>query len=100
MGGVSLDREIRSIVGRFGDDPGASLRSINSDALDILNVRDTWGKKVLQSSAPDRRDDAGNTRETNLHFAWQVTGNTDYLNQVLCLADRNCGQSGVYQSGG
>ena len=45
----------------FGDDPAASLRSINSDALDMLNVRDTWGKKVLQSSAPDRRDDSGNT---------------------------------------
>jgi len=39
-------------------------------------------KKVLQSSAPDRRDDAGNTRETNLQLSWQVTGNTDYLNQV------------------
>ncbi len=30
----------------FGDDPVASLHEINSDALDILNVRDTWGKKV------------------------------------------------------
>ena len=66
----------------FGDDPVGSLRSINSDALDILNVRDTWGKKVVESSAPDRRDDAGNTKETKLHFAWQVTGNTDYLNQL------------------
>jgi hypothetical protein len=66
----------------FGDDPVASLRSINSDALDILKVRDTWGKQVLETGAPDRRDDAGNTRETNLHFAWQLSGNTDYLNQL------------------
>jgi hypothetical protein len=65
----------------FEDDPVASLRSINSDALDILKVRDTWGKKVATRSA-DRRDDAGNVRETNLHFAWQLSGNTDYLSQL------------------
>jgi hypothetical protein len=66
----------------FEDDPPGSLRSINSDALDILKVRDTWGKKVVATGAPDRRDDAGNTRETNLHFAWQLSGNTDYLSQL------------------
>jgi len=59
------------VVG-FGDDPVASLHQINSDALDILNVRDTWGKEVK----PSRRD------ESSLHFAWQVSGNTDYLSQL------------------
>ena len=67
----------------FDDDPLGSLRSINSDALDILKVRDTWGKKVAATGAPDRRDDAGNTRETNLQFAWQLTGDTDYLRPGL-----------------
>jgi len=66
----------------FEDDPAGSLRSINSDALDTLKVRDTWGKKIVATGAPDRRDDAGNTRETNLHFAWQLSGNTDYLSQL------------------
>jgi hypothetical protein len=56
----------------FGDDPATSLHEINSDALDILNVRDTWGQKVQAS----KRD------ETGLHLAWQVSGNTDYLNQL------------------
>ena len=69
-------------VAPFADDPVASLRSINADALDILNVRDTWGKKILENTAPDRRDDAGNSKETHLQFSWQVTGNTDYLNQL------------------
>jgi hypothetical protein len=66
----------------FEDDPVGALRSINSDALDILRDRDTWGKKVTATGAPDRRDDAGNNRETNLHFAWQLSGNTDYLSQL------------------
>ncbi len=66
----------------FEDDPVGALRSINSDALDILKDRDTWGKKVTATGAPDRRDDAGNNRETNLHFAWQLSGNTDYLSQL------------------
>jgi hypothetical protein len=56
----------------FGDDPVASLHEINSDALDMLNVRDTWGQKVQ----PSRRD------ETSLHLAWQMNGNTDYLSQL------------------
>ena len=66
----------KKYVAGFEDDPVASLRSINSDALDMLKVRDTWGKKVVATGAPDRRD------ETNLHFAWQLSGNTDYLNQL------------------
>jgi hypothetical protein len=66
----------------FEDEPLGALRSINSDALDILKVRDTWGKRVATTGAPGRRDDAGNSRETNLHFAWQLSGNTDYLSQL------------------
>jgi hypothetical protein len=66
----------------FNDDPGAALRAINSDALDILNTRDTWGKDVMHSSGPDRRTDAGVASETNLHFSWQLTGDTSYLNKL------------------
>ena len=50
----------------FGDNPPDSLRLINSDALDMLNVRDTWGKQLLQTAAPDRRTDSGTASETNL----------------------------------
>jgi hypothetical protein len=66
----------------FGDNPPDSLRTINSDAMDMLNVRDTWGKQLLQSSAPDRRTDSGNASETNLHLGWQLTGDTTYLDKL------------------
>jgi hypothetical protein len=66
----------------FGDDPATSLRTINSDALDMLNVRDTWGKELLKSNPSDRRSDSGVATETNLHLAWQLTGDTSYLNKL------------------
>jgi Concanavalin A-like lectin/glucanases superfamily len=77
----------------FGDNPPDSLRLINSDALDMLNVRDTWGKQLLQTVAPDRRNDSGTASETNLHFAWQLTGDTKnleklYASQIETAVDR------------
>jgi hypothetical protein len=66
----------------FNDDPPSALRAINSDALDILNVRDTWGKEVMHTSAPDRRSDAGVASETNLHLSWQLTGDTKFLDKL------------------
>ncbi len=66
----------------FGDNPPDSLRLINSDALDVLNVRDTWGKQLLQTAAPDRRNDSGTASETNLHLAWQLTGDTKNLDKL------------------
>jgi hypothetical protein len=77
----------------FGDNPPDSLRLINSDALDMLNVRDTWGKQLLQTAAPDRRNDSGTASETNLHLAWQLTGDTKnldklYASQIETAVDR------------
>ena len=77
----------------FGDDGPASLRTINADALDILNVRDTWGKQLLESKAPDIRSDSGTASETNLQLDWQLTGDTHYLDklyaaQIETAADR------------
>ena len=66
----------------FGDNPPDSLRLINSDALDMLNVRDTWGKQLLQTAAPDRRSDSGTASETNQHLAWQLTGDTKNLEKL------------------
>ncbi len=66
----------------FGDDPPNGLRTVNADMLDILNKRDTWGKQLLQTAAPDRRNDSGTASETNNQLAWQVTGDTSYLNKV------------------
>ena len=59
-----------------------ALRTINADAMDILNTRDTWGKQLLASQAPDRRTDSGNANETTEQLAWQLTGDTTYLDKV------------------
>jgi hypothetical protein len=66
----------------FAGDPAASLRQINSDALDILNVRDTWGKSLLKAapSPADAHYSAAN--ETTNQLAWQLTGDTRYLDKV------------------
>ena len=66
----------------FSDDPPTGLRLINADALDLLKVRDTWGKQLLNTSAPDVRTDAGVASETNEQLAWQLTGDTKHLKNV------------------
>ena len=69
-------------IAPFADDPPNGLRTVNADMLDILNKRDTWGKQLVTTEAPDRRNDAGNASEGNNQLAWQVTGDTSYLNKV------------------
>lgn len=66
----------------FGDNGADALRTINADSMDILGKRDTWGKQLLASQAPDRRTDSGNANETTEQLAWQLTGDTTYLNKV------------------
>jgi hypothetical protein len=66
----------------FADNGPDSLRTINADAMDILGTRGTWGKQLLASQAPDRRTDSGNANETTEQLAWQLTGDTTYLNKV------------------
>jgi hypothetical protein len=66
----------------FGDNGAESLRTINADAMDILHTRDTWGKQLLSTGAPDRRTDSGNASETNEQLAWQLTGDTSHLEKV------------------
>ena len=64
------------------DDPTNAIRNTNNDVLDMLKVRDTWGKQLLETAAPDRRTDSGTASETNQHLAWQLTGDTSYLNKL------------------
>ena len=71
----------------FLDQGAASLQSINSDAMDMLDVRKEWGKQVV--AAAERPA----ATETPLHLAWQVTGDTGYLekayaSQIETAADR------------
>ena len=66
----------------FGDDPASSLRLINADALDIQHTRDTWGTQLLASTPSAARNDSANASETTNQLAWQLTGDTSYLNKV------------------
>lgn len=73
----------KKYVAPFADDPTASLRAINADTMDILGVRDTWGKGLVKAGgdpANDNHYSAAN--ESSNQFAWQLTGNTNYLNKV------------------
>lgn len=67
----------------FEGAPAQSLRQINSDAMDMLNVRDTWGKSLMAPSGPAViSGEAGNSSETENFLRWQLTGDTSYLNKV------------------
>jgi len=73
----------KKYIAPFAGDPVTSLRQINSDALDMLNVRDTWGKQLLASDTDPANDNHYSAAaETVNQFAWQMTGNTDYLKKV------------------
>ena len=72
----------KKYVEPFGDDPPSSLRTVNADMLDIFGTRDTWGKQLVNTAAPAGRNDASTAAETNNQLAWQVTGDTSYLNKV------------------
>jgi hypothetical protein len=50
--------------------------------MDILNVRDTWGKELLTSTPSTTRTDAGTPAETSQYLTWQLTGDTSFLNKV------------------
>jgi catechol 2,3-dioxygenase-like lactoylglutathione lyase family enzyme len=49
------------------------LGLISRDALDILDLRDTWGKQIAERTTPTKGADLYR------HLAWQVTGNKSYL---------------------
>ena len=66
----------------FAGDPANSLRQINADAMDMLHVRDTWGKELLNSTPSAVRTDAGAPAETSQYLTWQLTGDTKFLNKV------------------
>ncbi len=72
----------------FMDQGPSSLSHISSDALDILNLRDTWGKQVVAAArtvdpttgvAPTGALSMTGSAET---FAWQATGDTKYLDRL------------------
>lgn len=48
---------------------------VNNNFIDILGKRDTWGKDIVSHLTPQRGSDLMR------HVAWQVTGNTQFLEE-------------------
>ncbi|MGD0443929.1 MAG: hypothetical protein ABSA39_08330 [Edaphobacter sp.] len=63
----------------FMDEGPIALQSINSDAMDMLGLRKEWGKQVVAAATKP------STTETPLHLAWQVSGDTTYLEKAYAL---------------
>ncbi len=61
----------------FVDAPIESLQLVNSDALDMLDMRKTQTDPLIAAANSSSR---GN--ETVWQLAWQATGDTSYLNKV------------------
>jgi hypothetical protein len=71
----------------FMDAGPSALANISSDGLDLLGLRETWGKQVLAAAGPvsgagvaaTSAASASGSAET---FAWQVSGDTKYLDRI------------------
>ena len=57
--------------------PRRFLEVLNSDALDLLNLRNTYGKEVAGSVKP------GSGTDADQYLAWQVTGDKKYLESLF-----------------
>jgi hypothetical protein len=67
--------------------PSAALTNINSDALDMLGMREQWGKQVIGASAApapigEVETAAHSTAGSAETFAWQASGDTRYLDRL------------------
>ena len=62
----------------------SSLSSINPNALDLLNLRKTWGKAIASGDdfGPRSESRSGRYSQQNLHFAWQVSGDKTHLEKL------------------
>ena len=86
--GLRIDgREIRSIFSRFLD-RGTDCAAVDQLRCDgYARLRKDWGKQVVASA------EKPSATETPLHLAWQVSGDTSYLekayaSQIETAADR------------
>ncbi|MCE5249436.1 hypothetical protein LLG96_04365 [bacterium] len=57
------------------DSGTGSIGSIGADILDLLDKRDTWGKEIVSQITPHSGNDLWR------HIAWQMTGNTQFLEE-------------------
>jgi hypothetical protein len=70
------------------DEGPAALAHISSDALDMLGLRDAWGKQVMAAARTTEATTgvsataAASTTGSAETFAWQVSGDTEYLERL------------------
>ena len=53
-----------------------ALGAIDANALDLLGLRDTWGKQIAATTDPRTGGDLWR------HISWQMTGNKQYLEEL------------------
>jgi hypothetical protein len=70
----------KKYIAPFLGDPLASLRQVNADGLHIMNLQDTVAKDAVKGLG--KRSEAIAANEPANQLAWQVTGDTSYLNKV------------------
>jgi hypothetical protein len=72
----------------FMDEGPSSLAHISSNALDMLKLRESWGKQLVAAAGtPEATTGVAATRAQSMSgsaetLAWQVTGNTKYLDRL------------------
>jgi hypothetical protein len=73
----------------FMDAGPSSLAHISSDALDMLKLRDAWGKQLVAAatqSSPGVAATAAQSMSGSAEtFAWQVSGDTKYLDRLYSV---------------
>jgi hypothetical protein len=79
----------RKYLAPIMDSGPAMLGTLTANALDLLNLRDTWGKQIASTTSPTTEWNYANSlsqlssnRNVNLHLAWQETGDLRYLEQL------------------
>ena len=76
------------------DEGPAELETLTGDALDMMHLRDTWGKEIAARVKPDTRNDGMR------HIAWQMTGDDTLPGVALRRPDRGLGAARVHQHRG
>ena len=82
-GGVSMDGRQEVFAAVYGRG-AVGAGEYQSNGLELLNVRDTWGKQVLAAAGPSSTGGVAATAAASASgsaetFAWQVSGDTKYL---------------------
>jgi hypothetical protein len=60
----------------------ASLLTVNANVLDLLQLRQSWGHRILEGRSAQGPRPEDDQRNGNLHANWQLTGDRGYLEKL------------------